>query len=174
MKKTLIAAVGLLLTGWGCASEAPKIPDNTVQALGPTSIIVNDQEVVNGELRIDRAEFSQDVWLVVQADDNGQPGTVVGRATYSGKLLSNLKITLAKDTNSPILYISLRADDGSKGQYEPATQDKLLYFQGETLTKKINATYKGSSNKPAVDQNPQVYQDESTSTPTEINLDLKI
>lgn len=166
--------VGLLLTGWGCAADTPKIPDNVIQTLGPTSIIVNDQEVVNGELQIDRAEFSQDVWVVVQADDNGQPGTIVGRATYSGKLLSNLKLTLAGGTNSPILHISLRADDGSKGQYEPMTQDKLLYSQGEVLTKKINVTYRGSSDKPAVEQNPQVFQDEATSTPTEINLDLKI
>lgn len=173
MKKQIVIAAGLLLAGWGCTSDVPTIPADSLEVMGPTSIIVHDQEIVNGELLIDRAEFSQDVWVVVQADNNGQPGTVVGRSTYSGKILSNLKIVLASDTNSPVLHISLRADNGSKGQFEPAGEDKLLMQQGTALSTTIQATYKGSSNRPAIDQNPRVNEEESTSTPIDITLDLK-
>ena len=165
MKKYIAVATSLLLVGWGCTNNGnAKIPKNAIEAIGPTTVIVQDQEVVNGSLQIARAEFSQDVWVVVQADDNGQPGAVVARSTYSGHVLSNLQLELASDTNSPILHISVRADDGSKGQYEPEGEDKLLYYQGSLVTTKIKATYKGSSNKPTVEQNPQVYKPSTSST----------
>ena len=173
MNVRLIATATLLgLTGWGCTqtNDLPPADPYTLEADGVTSITAKDQLVFNGVVTIDRVEIAQDVWLVVQADENGQPGKVVGRATYAGRTLSNLDIPLAANTDSPVLHLSVHADNGSKGQYEPNTEDKLLTYQGVPALTRINVTYRGTSNNPEIEQNPII----NTSTPDPIGIEVNI
>ena len=154
MKTYLIAVAALVaLAGGGCKqAETISTPgaNNSRPAEGPTTLVVKDQTIVNGNVMIHEAGFAQDVWIIIQADNNGQPGKMVGRGNYAGRTFSNLRMTVEAGTDSPVLHISVRADNGEKGVYEPETTDALLTYQNNPVTQKINATYEGSSSAPAV------------------------
>lgn len=170
--KLLVVSLALALTGWGCTDT--KQPTDIVAADGQTSITVADQTVTNGVITITQAEFAQDVWVVIQADDNGQPGRVLARSTYSGRTISNLRLVVEAGTNSPILHLTVRADNGSKGEYEPDTADYRLTYGGQLIATTIKATYVGSSTQPPVGEPAKTNPNEETGKPVEINIDANL
>lgn len=170
-QKMFVVGLVIALAGWGCTG--PKQPTDIGAADGPTSIVVADQTVTDGVVTINQAEFAQDVWVVVQADDNGQPGRVLARSTYSGRTIANLRLTLEAGANSPILHLTVRADNGSKGEYEPDTADYRLTYNGQLVATTIKATYVGSSKQPPVGE-PVKPENTEVGKPIEINIDADI
>ena len=164
----------IILTGWGCTQEnTDNLLKDTLMADGPTYITVNQQVVTNGILIIEKAQFAQEVWVIVQADDNGQPGKTLARATYSSRTFSDLKLVLEAGANSPILHISVHADKGSKGLYEPDSADRLLAYGTLPIKTTAHVTYEGTSTAPPVGS-PVAPSTSTEPEGIEVNLDAVI
>lgn len=59
-----------------------------------------------------------DGWLVVHADNNGQPGAVVGQTRVSAGLNEEVEVTLNSDGLTLAVWPMLHVDDGAIGTYE--------------------------------------------------------
>ncbi len=172
MKTRLLLTTGLLvLVGWGCQKNSDQA--KFIEAAGPTMIVAQDQVVTNGVVTIDRAEFAQDVWLSVHADENGQPGRELARAGYSGRAFSNLRLVLEAGANSPRLHLIARADVNAMGIYEANTADLPLRYNGSPVATTIKVTYEGTSTMPPVGA-PVVYQADTSTQAIELNLNAEL
>lgn len=172
--RLVLVTLTLMSLGLGCTKSPSLDTTKFTEAAGPTNITVLDQEVTNGVLKIREAQFAQDVWVVVQADANGQPGPVVGRATYSGRALANLSIVLAAGTNSPLLHLSVHDDQGSRGQYEPDGIDKIITYEGKPVMTTINATYVGTSEVETVTDKDVVINPDQDPLDVGVQIDVKL
>lgn len=172
MNTRLFLTAGLLvLVGWGCQKNSGST--KFIEAIGPTAIIAQDQVVTNGVVLIERAEFAQDVWLSIHADENGQPGRELARAGYSGHAFSNLRLTLEAGANSPRVHLIARADTNAMGVYEATTTDLPLRYNGIPVATTINVTYQGTSDMPPVGE-PVVYQINTSTEGIELNLNAEL
>lgn len=82
------------------------------------SIFVLDQPISNDSILIQTVNATQNGWIVIHADQNGQPGEVIGHeAVKAGKTIAiKVKIDTAKAT--PKLYAMLHIDAGKVGTFE--------------------------------------------------------
>lgn len=164
-----LAALGavLLLAGVGCGAKqstdsvsvdtvtistptpAAKIitPVAPRAAVGPTSLKIADQTMTNDVITITNATFAEDSWVVIQTDKDGQPDEIISKATYDKDKYGTLRILVDPNRVTPILHATIYADGGSKGEFEPGSDDPALTVKGKLVRASIKVTVTEAAKK---------------------------
>lgn len=109
------------------------------------SVTVSDQPIVNNTVTVDQVVSNGPGWIVIHADDNGSPGTVLGHAAVSDGENTNVVAELATEGRTEMLWAMLHEDTGTVGTYEfpggdpPVTVDGNIVMQSFTITGGLEA-----------------------------------
>jgi hypothetical protein len=60
-------------------------------------------------------------WLVIHADNGGQPGPVLGQTLLETGTTADVAVELAEEGRTPVLWPMLHVDTGTEGEYEFGT-----------------------------------------------------
>lgn len=82
-----------------------------------TAVRMFDQSLMNNSVVV-HAVSDVGGWLVVHADNNGQPGAVLGQAMLIPGTNPNVVVPLAVEGVTPVVWPMLHVDDGAVGTYE--------------------------------------------------------
>ncbi|UCG26279.1 MAG: hypothetical protein JSW55_09955 [Chloroflexota bacterium] len=106
--------------------STPDDPDPTATAtppptetVAPQTLTVNDQQLhEDGRLTIARVETSQPGWVVVNKDEDGDIGEIMGYVEVAAGVIEDLVIEIDPLVATPQLYAVLHADEGEPGLFE--------------------------------------------------------
>ncbi|MGM0576558.1 MAG: DUF7282 domain-containing protein [Myxococcota bacterium] len=138
------------ITGGG---ETPTVPTVVVgdQTADPADEIVVSQVVSDGP-----------GWVVIHADDGGEPGDILGQLAVSDGVSEDLTLVFDEDfTDGQVLHAMLHADGGTVGDFEPEGPDTPVVDQnGETVSATFTVTVEGAVT-------PSVTVDDQTADPAD-------
>jgi hypothetical protein len=109
------------------------------------SVTVSDQPIVDNTVTVDQVVSNGPGWIVIHADDNGSPGTVLGHSAVSDGENTNVVVELAAEGRTQTLWAMLHQDTGTVGTYEfpggdpPVTVDGNIVMQSFTVTGGLEA-----------------------------------
>jgi hypothetical protein len=86
-----------------------------------TAIRAFDQQIANGNAVVGSVISEMGGWLVIHADDNGAPGTVLGQTLLLPGTNPAVIVPLSGDGMTDILYPMIHVDDNEVGTYEFGT-----------------------------------------------------
>jgi len=82
------------------------------------AVQVMSQAVLNGMVTISRVDADAAGFVVIHADENGEPGHVVGVAAITAGGADNLAIMIDGAMATPVLHAMLHTDDNTQGVFE--------------------------------------------------------
>lgn len=128
----------LLAVGWLLALAVATVAGLAV-AHG-THATANTQVSANGTLVVEQAFLSQPAYLVVRADDGGQPGRVLGYRPLSQGLYTGVTVRIDESAWQDLpanttVWTVLHADDGD-GEFDPS-EDELLSWVGQPAGERV-------------------------------------
>ncbi len=140
----LLGLLALLLVG--CSSPSPTAtplgpavmpatetaPSSPLAGMSP-SIVVADQELVQGRVTIAEVVSQGPGWIVVYAQADGEPGRVLGYSPVAG-IAADIEVPLDRLGTTERLYAVLHTDVGQAGVYEYPGDDVPVRVEGETVT----------------------------------------
>jgi hypothetical protein len=108
------------------AFEAERVPgaDAPVGEPAPfslTAVTAFDQMVMNNTAVVGSVISETGGWIVIHADDNGQPGAVLGQSPVAPGTSAGVPVQLIQDGVTPVLWPMLHIDDNTIGAYEFGT-----------------------------------------------------
>jgi hypothetical protein len=105
-------------------------------------ISVSDQEVnVDGVITIDLVAATKPGWLVIQLDDDGQPGEMVAyRPVFAGSNMS-LTLSISWSDATPVLHAVLYEDSGDLDIFEVPSVDKIIQHNGVPVSAAFESTF---------------------------------
>jgi hypothetical protein len=104
-----------------------------IDVSAPT-IVVADQEVTTeGKIVADAVVATAPGWLVLRADEDGDPGTVLGQTPVIPGETDNVVIFFDWRRATRRLHALLYTDQGEPGLFEPDGSDEPVVFRGETV-----------------------------------------
>lgn len=122
-------------------TQAPAAAPTATQQLVP-SVTVEDQAINpdDGIVIVPEAVSPALGWVVIHADDNGQPGDVIGyRAVHEG-VNKDLIVPIDVEAATPRLYAMLHLDLGQRGKFEFPGVDKPVTVNGQVVVKSFQVT----------------------------------
>ncbi len=103
------------------------------------SVEVEDQKIVNNQVIVKKVVSPGPGWIVIHADADGSPGTILGKTAVSHGINTDVKVTLATDGRMDIMYAMLHADNGTRGTFDfPNGDDKPVTVNGSIVTPSFN------------------------------------
>jgi hypothetical protein len=137
-------------TGAPGVFEFGKVPDADLPAQSAqpapfkvAAIFAFDQQAQNNTVVVASAIIENSGWMVIHADDNGKPGTVLGYAPVLPGTNAPVRVQLTTPPPSGTVWPMLHTDDGVKGTYEfgtVANADGPIQLNGATATKPVPLT----------------------------------
>ncbi len=76
------------------------------------------QPLEDGTITIDKVVMDQDGWVVIHADDNGQPGVVIGYIEVPEGVSTEVVVQVDTEGITSVLYAMLHVDAGEEGVFE--------------------------------------------------------
>ncbi len=83
-----------------------------------TAVRVYDQMINNNAVSVAAVVSENGGWAVIHADDNGQPGPVLGQAPLNTGTTLNVVVPFTAEGATPVLWVMLHVDDNTTGTYE--------------------------------------------------------
>ncbi len=106
--------------------DAPLIP----------RIINPRQNLLDGNVIIDKVVMDQSGWVVIHADEGGQPGPVIGYIEVPEGVSTEVYIQVVPDEITPTLYAMLHVDAEPMGEFNfPEGDDVPVTVDDEVVTK---------------------------------------
>ncbi len=138
----VIIVICVLVFG-GKGSQAPATGTNTVNTTDQTAALnkidMNDQFPGN-VVYINTVTVANPSWVVIQSDNSGQPGAVIGSAEYKAGMNPGGKLTLSQAmVDGGTYYAVIYTNDGS-GKFSAATDKPLTDSSGNIVMKVFHAT----------------------------------
>ncbi len=106
-KAAATPTVGVPVTGGGTSTPLPA-----------NSIFVLDQTIDNDSILIQTVNATQNGWIAIHADQNGQPGEVIGDAAVKAGKTIAIRVKIDPTKVTPKLYAMLHIDAGTIGKFE--------------------------------------------------------
>jgi hypothetical protein len=103
-------------------------------------VTVNDQEIVSGTVVVAQVISSGPGWIVIHADQDGQPGPVIGHSAVIDGENSNVVVDIDTANATQTLYAMLHTDAGQVGTYEFPGPDGPVQVDGQVVTPAFQAT----------------------------------
>ena len=100
------------------------------------------QNIEDGTVVVDKVVMNQDGWVVIHAEDGGQPGPVIGYIEVPEGVSTEVVVQVVPEEISPTLYAMLHVDDGSEGEFEfPEIEgvDTPVTVDGEVVVTSFDA-----------------------------------
>jgi len=103
--------------------------------------IVNPrQSLQDGNVIIDKVYMDQGGWVVIHADDGGQPGPVIGYIEVPEGISTEVYIQVVPDEITPTLYAMLHVDAEPLSEFNfPEGDDVPVTVDGEVVTKAFDS-----------------------------------
>lgn len=105
------------LVGLGTTVLAQDTPPN-IDGEGPPNVRISPTGVVDGKVLIARTVADGPSWVVIHADDEGEPGEVIGYAPVGEGETLNIPVEVDTEAVTPILHAMLHDDLGEVGVFE--------------------------------------------------------
>ncbi len=127
-----IFAIALIVAGAGCSSVTKNSTENqneNQKTEFKNRIIVKNQDGEDGKITIQTVIAAKKGWLVIHADENGEPGEVVGFSPVKEGINDNILVNINIEKSKSKLHAMLHIDEGVDGEYEfpgddsPATSE---------------------------------------------------
>jgi len=109
------------------------------------TVEVSNQAIVAGTIAISRVVSPQGGWIVIQADDGGTPGAVLGHAYVYQGLNIAVAVNVASKGLTTTLHAVLYADAGAPRVYEVPGADTEVMANGQP----VQATFQVTGAAPA-------------------------
>jgi plastocyanin len=123
-------------------TEPPMPEPTTAPADTPTpevslepSVLVADQEIVDGTVTAAEVVSNGPGWLVIHADAGGSPGPILGYSPVASGLNSNVRVELDLSAATSTVYAMLHTDAGTVGTWEfPEGPDLPVTVDGQVVS----------------------------------------
>lgn len=104
-----------------------------------------DQNVIDSIVTIARTSSDGPTWIVVQADEDGAPGELLGAESFDGGLGATIEVSIApyQPASGDVLHVTLYENDGS-GAFDIAT-GTAVELNGEPVTDDFTVLESGIS-----------------------------
>lgn len=103
-------------------------------------VTVSDQEIQDNRVVIDAAALVGPGWLVVHADNGGQPGPVIGHSPLFPGENRHIVVTLDLSGVTETLFAMLHIDAGELGMYEFPGPDAPVSVEGQVVAPQFEVT----------------------------------
>lgn len=105
------------------------------------ALTVEDQDVDrNGQVEVASASVPEAGWVALHADQDGEPGPILGQTPLQPGDSENVVITFDWRQATAVLHAILYRDLGIAGSFEPETVDEPYLHQGEPIGATFAAT----------------------------------
>ena len=116
------------------------------------SVMVRDQQVIDGTVIVPEAEISTPGWLVIHAEQDGAPGPVLGYAPLEEGSNQEVLVEIEADRVTSTVYAMLHEDTGEEGVYEFPDADPPVQVDGSVVVKPFQVeTEESASQEVAVE-----------------------
>ena len=157
-----------LSDGSSMTESAPADPDPAATATppptetpDPQTLSVPDQELQeDGLLTIARVEAIRPGWVVIQRDEDGDVGDIMGYVEIAEGVTEDLVIEIDPLAATPHLYATLHADEGEQGVFEFPGPDSPI--QVDSLTVAADFMVEISVRLPSLVVSDQVMAEDET------------
>ncbi|MHB0877969.1 MAG: c-type cytochrome [Anaerolineae bacterium] len=121
-------------------TPAASVTGIAVPADTAPEIQVDDQTLIAGTMIVNRVVIPENGWIVIQTDDNGAAGAVVGRAFVYRGLNIEVVIGVAANRVTPLLHAVLYADSGAERVFEVPGADTPVSANGSQVEATFQVT----------------------------------
>ncbi len=105
------------------------------------ALTVADQEVTTaGQIVVGQVVAPEGGWLVVHADQEGQPGSILGQTALTAGEQENVVVLFDWHQATPRLHAVLYLDAGQPGVFEAPDPDRPVTIGGTVLSSPFNVT----------------------------------
>lgn len=105
-------------------------------------ISVNDQEILeDGLVHLEKVVALMPGWLLIQADDDGQPGDYLGSTPLTAGANDNLSVHIPWQQGTTILHAVIYADNGRAHQLELPDIDVPFQVNGQSVVASFQVSY---------------------------------
>ncbi len=105
-------------------------------------ITVNNQEILeDGLVHLEKVVALTPGWLLIQADNNGQPGNYLGSAPLTAGANENLTVHIPWQQGTTTLHALIYADNGRIHQLELPDIDIPFQVNGQPVVASFHVTY---------------------------------
>ena len=109
------------------------------------AVEVSNQAIEDGTVTVDRVVSDGPGWIVIHADNNGAPGTVLGYTAVVDGENNDVVVEIDTENATETLYAMLHADLGTVGTYEFPGADEPVMADGQVLTPAFTVTGLGQA-----------------------------
>lgn len=99
------------------------------------SVAVSDQKDMNGEVVIAEVISGKAGWLVIQTNEDGAPGPVIGYTKINPGVNRDVKVKVDVPNATPTLHAMIHEDDGVKEKFDFPENDLPIMYKMEMVTK---------------------------------------
>jgi hypothetical protein len=94
------------------------------------TVSIESQSITNQQITVEQAYAFEPSWIVIHADNRGEPGEVVGYAHIDQGESRDVPVKLDIKKTTPIMYAVLHRDSGQIGTFEfPGTDEITTYLE---------------------------------------------
>lgn len=116
------------------ATSAPTMTPSPTPEPAPT-LNVSDQELAeDGRLVVGSVTTLAPGWLVIQTDDNGLPGEILGYAPVATGVNDDIVVEVDPYMATPTMHVTLHRDDGRAGSFEYPGPDTPVQSNGAAVS----------------------------------------
>jgi plastocyanin len=98
------------------------------------AVTVTDQPIVDGSITVGEAISNGPGWLVIHAQQDGRPGSVLGYSALADGSNADVKVAIDVEAATETLYAMLHMDSGQIGIYEFPGDDVPVTVDGSVVT----------------------------------------
>jgi hypothetical protein len=110
------------------------LPPGTFPPIAIPSVTVFDQPLINETVTVQRVATLQQSWVTIHADENGQPGMILGAEPVPPGERLDIVIPINVDDMTVRLHAVLYADLGVQGAFEIPGADTPIFVDGQLVT----------------------------------------
>jgi len=104
------------------------------------AVEVADQEIVDDTVTVDLVTSDGPGWIVIHADNDGDPGDVIGFSPVQSGDNSNVTVQITATMATEVLHAMLHVDAGVVGEYEFPGADVPAVVNGEVVNVMFDVT----------------------------------
>ena len=124
--------------GWIFASLLSNVPPGLEVRpadVTPAVTVANQPLGKDGTVMVPQVVAAQPGWIVIHADNDGAPGTVVGHAAVPAGTSKNVVVNVNTDAATETLYAMLHKDTANLGTYEFPGADPPVSVGGDVVVR---------------------------------------
>ncbi len=117
------------------SSDQVITPAFNITYIFTSSVMIEDQEIVNDKVTVNQAIIAGLGWIVIHADNVGSPGSILGYTQVFHGVNSNIEVSLSTSDRTSTMYAMLYTDEDELGVFEfPGSDIPVKDDSGNVIT----------------------------------------